>query len=175
MILTMSPSGDSLRNRCRNFPGIINNSYIDWMFQWPRPALIAVAEIFIKKSAVVPEEFQHEIVQHIVNVHESVEEYTREFLVKLRSKNYVTPKQFLDFIKSYLKLLSDKNDYITSQCNRLITGLEKIKDASVQLHELNFKLGEQKQIVMKANKTCDSMLIDIKTSKSILRTVTFKN
>ena len=35
IVLAMSPAGDTLRVRCRNFPGLISNTSIDWFFQWP--------------------------------------------------------------------------------------------------------------------------------------------
>ena len=31
----MSPASDHLRRRCRNFPGLVNNTVIDWFFPWP--------------------------------------------------------------------------------------------------------------------------------------------
>ena len=31
----MSPVGDKLRSRCRNFPGLVNNTVIDWFEPWP--------------------------------------------------------------------------------------------------------------------------------------------
>jgi len=43
----MSPAGDTLRTRCRNFPGLISNTNIDWFFPWPEDALTAVAENFM--------------------------------------------------------------------------------------------------------------------------------
>jgi len=42
----MSP-GDELRERCRNFPGLVNKTYINWIFPWPEQALHAVSESFI--------------------------------------------------------------------------------------------------------------------------------
>lgn len=36
-------------------------------------------------------------------------------MVKLRRKNYVTPKHYLDFINNYLKLLDEKDEYIVAQ------------------------------------------------------------
>jgi len=45
--LVMSPD-DALRTRCRNYPGLINNTTIDWMFTWPQQALIAVANVLIR-------------------------------------------------------------------------------------------------------------------------------
>lgn len=35
IVLAMSPAGDTLRIRCRNFPGLISNTSIDWFFPWP--------------------------------------------------------------------------------------------------------------------------------------------
>lgn len=43
IVLAMSPAGDTLRIRCRNFPGLISNCSIDWFFSWPKEALISVA------------------------------------------------------------------------------------------------------------------------------------
>lgn len=41
LVLAISPVGDKLRSRCRNFPGLVNNTVIDWFEPWPeqvRPA-----------------------------------------------------------------------------------------------------------------------------------------
>lgn len=43
VVLCMSPTGDTLRTRCRNFPGLINNAIIDWFLPWPEQALYAVS------------------------------------------------------------------------------------------------------------------------------------
>lgn len=48
VVLSMSP-GDELRERCRNFPGLVNKTYINWIFPWPDQALLAVAQSFINK------------------------------------------------------------------------------------------------------------------------------
>lgn len=43
----MSPIGDSFRNRLRQYPGLINCTTIDWFCDWPREALLEVANKFI--------------------------------------------------------------------------------------------------------------------------------
>ena len=35
VVLAMSPVGETLRTRCRNFPGMVNNTVIDWFEPWP--------------------------------------------------------------------------------------------------------------------------------------------
>ena len=44
VVLSMSPAGNNLRVRCRNFPGLISQTTIDWFFTWPKEALTQVAE-----------------------------------------------------------------------------------------------------------------------------------
>lgn len=53
--------------------------------------------------------------EHVVHTHESVREYSQDYMVKLRRKNYVTPKHYLDFIKIYLGQLDVKAAEIDQQ------------------------------------------------------------
>lgn len=46
--LSMNPAGDLLRIRCRNYPGLVNSTTIDWMFPWPDQALMAVANVTLR-------------------------------------------------------------------------------------------------------------------------------
>jgi dynein heavy chain len=48
IVLAMSPAGNTLRIRCRNFPGLISSTSIDWFFNWPKEALTSVAEFYLK-------------------------------------------------------------------------------------------------------------------------------
>ena len=48
VVLAMSPVGETLRTRCRNFPGMVNNTVIDWFEPWPEQALQSVATAFLK-------------------------------------------------------------------------------------------------------------------------------
>ena len=47
IVLCMSPIGEVLKTRCRNFPGLVNNTSIDWFTAWPKQALQAVASQFL--------------------------------------------------------------------------------------------------------------------------------
>ena len=46
---------------------------------------------------------------HMVMVHQSVEHYSEQFAAKLRRKNYTTPKNYLDYIDTYLSNLEKKD------------------------------------------------------------------
>ena len=55
IVLAMSPVGDTLKTRCRNFPGLVNNTSIDWFTAWPKQALHAVASQFLAEVCYVME------------------------------------------------------------------------------------------------------------------------
>ncbi|KAM6052185.1 dynein axonemal heavy chain 10 [Chlamydotis macqueenii] len=167
IVLGMSPVGDNLRTWCRNFPGLVNNTGIDWFLPWPSQALYAVAQSFVGNSTRIPSEKSKSVIEHMVMVHESVGDFSKKFLLKLRRRNHVTPKNYLDFINTYSKLLEEKNEFILAQCKRLDGGLVKLKEASVQLVELNKKLAEQKIVVAEKSTACEALLQEISSNTEV--------
>lgn len=63
-------------------------------------------------STRIPSESSKSVIEHMVMVHESVGDFSKRFLQKLRRSNHVTPKNYLDFIHTYSKLLEEKNEFI---------------------------------------------------------------
>nr|XP_061803884.1 dynein axonemal heavy chain 10-like [Nerophis lumbriciformis] len=167
IVLGMSPVGDTLRTRCRNFPGLMNNTVIDWFLPWPPQALLAVAESFLGESEMIPKEHAPAVIEHVCMVHKSVGEYSILFLQKLRRANFVTPKNYLDFISTYSVLLRDKDQYILGQCKHLEGGLDKLKEATIQLDELNIKLAEQKVVLAEKSTACETMLLEIASNTTV--------
>ena len=47
IILAMSPIGNTLRERIRNFPSLVNCCTFGWFTKWPEEALEAVGERFL--------------------------------------------------------------------------------------------------------------------------------
>ncbi|XP_050527907.1 dynein axonemal heavy chain 10 [Daktulosphaira vitifoliae] len=160
VVLSMSP-GDELRIRCRNFPGLVNNTCINWIFAWPVQALYAVAESFLAKAPKITEENRINILNHVMYIHQSMSRYTLDFQLKLRRKLYLTPKHYLDFITLYLQLIDERDSNITQQCERLLVGLRKIDEAEVQLVILNKELEEQQVLMAEKTSACESLLKEI--------------
>uniref|UniRef100_A0A8C4UNG2 Dynein axonemal heavy chain 10 n=1 Tax=Falco tinnunculus TaxID=100819 RepID=A0A8C4UNG2_FALTI len=167
IVLGMSPVGANLRTWCRNFPGLVNNTGIDWFLPWPPQALYAVAQSFVGNSTRIPSESSKSVIEHMVVVHESVGDFSKRFLQKLRRRNHVTPKNYLDFIHTYSKLLEEKNEFVLAQCKRLDGGLVKLKEASVQLAELNKKLAEQKIVLAEKSAACEALLQEISANTEV--------
>ncbi|XP_015260407.1 PREDICTED: dynein heavy chain 10, axonemal [Cyprinodon variegatus] len=166
VVLCMSPVGDTLRTRCRNFPGLMNNTVIDWFLPWPPQALEAVAHFFIGENPMIPKAHTEAVIQHVCMVHGSVDEYSKLFLQKFRRFNYVTPKNYLDFINTYCNLLEEKENSFLGQCKRLESGLDKMKEASNELAGLNVQLADQKVVLAERSKACATLLENITINKS---------
>lgn len=61
---------------------------------------------------MIPDSLSVAVIDYVCMVHTNVEEYSKIFLQKLRRYNFVTPKNYLDFINTYSTLLEDKDKYI---------------------------------------------------------------
>ena len=115
------------------------------------------------KNEYIPKDKKESLVTHMVMVHQSVEHYSEQFAQKLRRRNYTTPKNYLDYISTYVSTLDKKNKENKSQQDRLLVGIEKIKEAEIQLKKLNEDLAVQKVMVTKRTEEVELLLQEIAT------------
>ena len=162
VVLAMTPSGDDLRRRCRNFPGMISATVIDWFFAWPQDALYAVAENFLRETPI-PEDHRESIYQHIVKVHSDTERATEQYMEELRRFYVVTPKNFLDYIENYKEQLAEKDKGVEDDISRLEGGLSKLITAADDVAKLTVKVQAQKVIVDAQTIECNAVKVDIET------------
>jgi len=123
MIIAMSPLGEIFRRRLRMFPSLVNCCTIDWFSEWPEEALIGVGRGQILAQDLELEESLEPCVEMFKNIHQSVEQKSREFKDQLNRANYVTPTSFLELLSSYATILRDKRKSILFSKNRLVGGL----------------------------------------------------
>uniref|UniRef100_A0A061RTL5 Dynein heavy chain 1, cytosolic n=1 Tax=Tetraselmis sp. GSL018 TaxID=582737 RepID=A0A061RTL5_9CHLO len=153
----MSPVGETLRTRCRNFPGMVNNTVIDWFEPWPDEALQRVSTVFLENESL-PDDCRADIVDHFVLVHQSVRAASARYYEQLRRYNYVTPKNYLDFIANYKKSLGENRQSIDEMSTRLNGGLEKLIQAATEVDEMQKELKEAKVVVEKATVECNDLI-----------------
>jgi len=147
MIIAMSPSGDKLRNRCRNFPGLISNTTIDWFFEWPKEALDSVSHFLLSNYKDFTEDYKKTICDHIIETHLSVREFSEEALQTQKRYIYTTPKNFLDYIKNFRKLYHEYHERVLANIDRLEKGLEVLSSASENIGKLKIDVMEKEQKV----------------------------
>jgi dynein heavy chain len=145
MILAMSPSGNKLRIRSRDFPGLVSNTTIDWYFEWPYEALSAVSSNMLSNYKHIEEDFKATICEHMINVHLSVRGFSKEADITQKRKIYTTPKNFLDYIKSFKTLYENQFKNTVNQINRLAGGLEVLKQAASDITILRKDVQEKEE------------------------------
>uniref|UniRef100_A0A7S1KLH4 Dynein-1, subspecies f n=1 Tax=Percolomonas cosmopolitus TaxID=63605 RepID=A0A7S1KLH4_9EUKA len=163
IVLAMSPAGNALRVRCRNFPGLVSSTSIDWFLPWPSQALEAVADRFLQQVDI-PEENREDIVQHMIKVHLSVGEYSRRFEQELRRYNYVTPKNYLDYIAMYKQMLDRNRKELDTKSDKLQKGLNMLKKAKDEVESMKQTLSETKIVVQNKTVQVNQLLVDISKS-----------
>ena len=166
VVLAMSPVGEQLRQRCRSFPGMVNNTVIDWFVPWPEEALESVAGVFLAKEEL-PDAARKPIVEHMVMVHEYVRGQSDDYLQQLKRYNYVTPKNYLDFISNYRSVLKDERRKIDGLIQRLDGGLSKLVQAATEVDAMQIKLVAAQAEVEVKSKQVREMLVEISANTKV--------
>ncbi|XP_049866243.1 dynein axonemal heavy chain 7-like [Pectinophora gossypiella] len=129
IVLAMSPAGTSLRTRIRKFPSLVNCCTIDWFQEWPPDALLAVATRFLKDIELT--NLERETAIKLCQVfHTDTQELTRQFLLRLKRYNYVTPTAYLELINMFKSLLNRKRAELITGEKRYLTGLDQLAIAA---------------------------------------------
>lgn len=168
IVLAMSPASDTLRIRCRNFPGLVNCTSIDWFFTWPEDALLSVASHFMKGKDL-PDENRAHIENHIVKVHTSIYAFSKEFERTMKRKNHATPKNFLDFINTYINMLGVKRKEIDQNVVRLENGLVKLRDSSEKVDIMSKDLEIKKKEVDIKKSEVEAMIEDLQEKTAYVK------
>lgn len=166
VILAMSPSGSTLRTRCRNFPGLVSATVIDWFFPWPEDALRNVAKYFLAEEKI-PDEFRAEVTNHLVHAHQRVVKVAHQFAEELRRFYYVTPKNYLDFIANYRLQLKENNQKVNASISRLKGGLTKLVEAALAVDRMQIELSEKKVIVDEKTLSCEALIKTIEEKSGV--------
>lgn len=163
IVLTFSPVGDQFRNRCRQFPSIINCCTIDWYNAWPAEALYSVAQ---RQYQEMEEKLGIKDVIDVLSkasmhIHESVKEKSEQFYNELRRRNYTTPTSYLDLIKTYIELLGKQKVIVPAKMSRYENGISRLAETNIMVDELKKKLIELMPVIDQKSKDTQEMVVDL--------------
>ncbi|XP_026578292.1 dynein heavy chain 2, axonemal [Pseudonaja textilis] len=171
VVLCLSPVGDPFRNRIRQYPALVNCTTIDWFSEWPKEALLEVAEKYLEgvDLGVVErgslDTMQKRVAKIFVTMHWSVARYSHKMLLELRRHNYVTPTNYLELVSGYKKLLAEKRKELSDQANKLRNGLFKIDETREKVEVMTLELEEARRKVAEFQKQCEEYLVIIVQQK----------
>lgn len=145
IVLALSPSGESLRQRCRDFPSLLLCCTIDLFSSWPSEALDLVATK--KMESELDTSYKSDITKissHMVFVHNLIEEHAKYFCDQLGRHYLITPKHFMNYICTFHMRLRMEEKKLTTQEKRLKAGLNKLEDAAKRISEMTVALTRKK-------------------------------
>ena len=166
VVLCFSPVGDTFRQRARKFPGIVNCTTINWFHEWPKDALVSVAQRFLSNVEVGAPEIRDNMAYHIAEVHLSVGLASSEYMKAEKRYNYTTPKSFLDLIEFYKHLLKIRRDEMFKNIKRLDTGLDTLQRTNKDVERLQEFLKEKKKEVESKKAATDDVLEEMGKQRS---------
>ena len=142
IVLTFSPVGDQFRNRCRQFPSIINCCTIDWYNPWPSEALYSVAyrQYSMKETELGIAEYLDSLCNISVAIHNSVSHASDRYFAELRRKNYTTPTSYLDLIKTYIEMLKFQRGIVPIKIQRYQGGLKRLDETNKMVDNMKADL-----------------------------------
>ena len=156
VVFTMNPANPDFSNRAGSSPAIFNRCVIDWFGEWSNTALLQVARELTEKldfpdSSFDPkvradnDQLRHElIVDIIVYVHKSVQELNQKLQKSAKKFNYITPRDFLDFIRQFIALHGEKKSALEDSQFHINSGLAQLKATEESVLTLKIELKNYK-------------------------------
>ena len=171
VVFTMNPAGDDLKDRAATSPALFNRCVLNWFGDWSNEALFQVGHTFTEKMDLDRPDYdttyiedeenktqREAIVNSLVFVHNSVKKLNMARKLKDKVTMGVTPRHYLDFIKQYQKVMSEKRRDLEEQQLHLKVGLKKINETVEQVAELRVELTAKEKSLLRANKDANEKL-----------------
>ncbi|CAM9277540.1 unnamed protein product [Ascophyllum nodosum] len=169
VVLCVSPVGDALRVRCRNFPSLINCTTIDWFFPWPEAALVSVAERFLEGVPLPSDEVRMGLIRMCGVVHTSIKVYADKFYDELLRRVYTTPKSYLDLINSYTSKLGQLQGGVQTKASQMEarrTCVTKLNETNAMVEGLKKELTKLEPVLERASRDAEKLLKQVEVDKA---------
>ena len=160
IIMAFSSIGHTFPSRIESFPALMNCAVVNWFNSWPTSALEQIA------SKQVQELFlQDKLPCLIASLHNVAARIAVEMKSSVQRCNYVTPTNYLEFIRIFQNIYMTKGTDLTTQKEKLSGGLKKLQQASDQVASMRVALEKKQIIITESQETCESMLKQIMVDK----------
>jgi dynein heavy chain 1 len=106
------------------------------------------------------------VINTIVNIHNTVSELNQRLSKSAKKFNYITPRDFLDFIKQFTTLYNSKKSLLEEQQLHLNSGLDKLRQTENQVLEMQSSLDIKKLELEKKEREASTKMSLIVTEKT---------
>ena len=150
VVFTMNPLSPDFSNRAASSPALYNRCVIDWFGDWSRDGLFQVAKKLTElvecrqenysKDNMNADEMYKALVDSITAYHMVIKDLNEKLSKNAKKFNYITPRDFLDFIKHFTNLQKEKSEELNEQQVHINKGLQKIIETEQIVSELKESL-----------------------------------
>ena len=167
VVLAMSPVGEPFRNRIRMYPAFVNCTTIDLFTEWPKDALLEVAEKYLEEVSLGDNavSLSKAVASMFVTMHLSVVENSKRMLTEMKRHNYVTATNYLELVTGYKGLVEEKRRDLGNSKSKLENGIDKLNDTKQKVEEMSKELSAQKILVESYQKDCEEYLVVLVQNK----------
>ena len=171
VMLAMSPVGDSLRTRVRNFPTFVNCCTVDWLDPWPVEALKTVSTKMLEESFKeqnIDQELAKSICSSCVDTHQTAITAAEDFLTFLKRKVYITPKTYIDLIKTFKNVLREMKGNIDNNISKLSNGLSKLIESGEKVEYYKEEISKMRPILEEKNVKVQVLMEKLSIEKKVV-------
>eukprot|EP01054_Gregarina_sp_Poly1_P003174 Gregarina_sp_Poly_1__3173@NODE_18_length_21885_cov_39_980383_g16_i0_p1_GENE_NODE_18_length_21885_cov_39_980383_g16_i0NODE_18_length_21885_cov_39_980383_g16_i0_p1_ORF_typecomplete_len4767_score865_14AAA_6/PF12774_7/1_5e149AAA_6/PF12774_7/8_3e02AAA_6/PF12774_7/9_7DHC_N2/PF08393_13/4_2e02DHC_N2/PF08393_13/9_6e02DHC_N2/PF08393_13/4_6e02DHC_N2/PF08393_13/2_6e02DHC_N2/PF08393_13/1_9e118AAA_8/PF12780_7/2_6e03AAA_8/PF12780_7/5_6e02AAA_8/PF12780_7/7_5AAA_8/PF12780_7/2_2e91DHC_N1/PF08385_12/1_1e85DHC_N1/P len=173
IVFTMNPANPDFYNRQATSPALFNRCVIDWFGDWPEDALIHVAREFtdvfdVPALAFTPQaqtfdesERRDFLARSIVGCHQAVDQLNQWLAKQGKRRNFVAPRDYLDFIRHLLGFVGEKRDEVSETTHHLTMGLSKLAETEAQVAELQLSLAQKETELAEKQKLSEEKMQDM--------------
>ena len=161
IVLCMSPIGDAFRVRCRMFPSLINCCTIDWYAEWPKDALLSVANRYFEKLDAGSDEAKKAVCEVCVEMHYSVGRVADDFFSELGRKVYTTPTSYLELLNLYSTMLGEQREQVAMKIAHYSGGVTKLVETNVVVDQMKKELIALAPVLAQAAKDTSKLLEEV--------------
>jgi dynein heavy chain 1 len=157
VVFTMNPSNPDFSNRTASSPALFNRCVIDWFGDWSDDGLLQVASSLTESIDISSDCFSKDVglgenapatdeegakvldprnellSECIVKLHLAVRDVNNKLARSAKKFNYITPRDFLDFIKHFIDLKAVKQSELVELQGHLNRGLDKLKESEEEV------------------------------------------
>ncbi|XP_022235820.1 dynein heavy chain 2, axonemal-like [Limulus polyphemus] len=167
VVFCISPVGEPYRKRLLNYPALVSCTTIDWFGEWPEEASVEVAlklldQVHLGESQ---KEMQVAVAKVFSQMKKSVMFMSERMMLEMKRQTYITPKNYLEMVFSYKRLLAQKRTDLGGVIHKLRSGLHKINETREKVELMSRELQDAQVQVAKFQKECDEYLVIIVQQK----------
>ena len=139
---------------------------IDWFDEWPKDALLSVAERYFEGVDLGTPEIKKEICEACVEMHYSVGRTSEAFFAELRRKTYTTPTSYLELLNLYQSMLGEQRTIVQQKIAHYQGGVNKLVDTNKVVDKLKKELVQMQPVLAQAAKDTQQLLEEVATDQA---------